>query len=165
MRREIVIFLILYLLWIVLSGMFDVFHLSLGFISCFIVTFMSRDLIFRSEKISKNHLKHAIRFILYVPWLLYQILLSNIHVAYLVLHPKTIIDPALVSYKSKLKDDISKVVFANSITLTPGTITIDIVNDTFIIHCISKKVADDLFSGEMENRIAFIFEDEKVRRS
>lgn len=154
--RYLALFAALFSMWMVWSGMFDAFHLSLGVISCAIVTFTTHDLVFRG----KNHrhaLQTTIRFIKYIPWLLYQIMLSNIHVAYLVLHPKMPIDPRLVRFKCGLTGDISRVTFGNSITLTPGTITADIVDGEFTVHALSKKTADDLLTGDMEKRVARIF--------
>jgi multicomponent Na+:H+ antiporter subunit E len=121
---------------------------------------MSHDLLFKSEKFSVRHAIEFVRFIKYIPWLLYQIILSNIHVAYLVLHPRMPIEPNLIRFKSKLKKDISLVTFANSITLTPGTITADIKDGEYYVHCVSKKVADDLLTGDMEKRVSHIFEEE-----
>ncbi len=165
MSRRVVTFIILFTLWCIFSGMFDAFHLSLGVISCLIVTLISGDLIFKNKKVTAEHVREGINFIKYIPWLLYQILLANIHLAYLVLHPKMPIEPSVIQYKSKLKKDISKVVFANSIILTPGTITMDITeNNEFIVHCISQKVADDLYTGEMEERVAHVF-NEDIKRS
>jgi len=139
--------------------MFDAFHISLGVISCALVTFLSHDLFFK-EKLSYRNIVETVRFIKYIPWLLYQIVLSNIHVAYLVLHPKMPIEPSMVRLETELKKDLSLVAYANSITLTPGTITADIVDRKhYIVHCISKKVADDLLAGDMEKRIAHIFEE------
>lgn len=158
--KYIATFLILFLNWVIWSGMFDAFHLSLGVISCALVTFLSHDLLFK-EGFSYRNIVEAVRFIKYVPWLLYQIVLSNIHVAYLVLHPKMPIDPFMITVQTKLKKDISLVAYANSITLTPGTITADIVERKhYVVHCISKKVADDLFAGEMEKKVAHIFEED-----
>jgi multicomponent Na+:H+ antiporter subunit E len=137
--------------------MFDAFHLSLGVISCLLVIYMSHDILFTREKFTSKHLIEVIRFIKYIPWLLYQIVLSNIYVARLVMNPKMPIDPQVIRFKTKLKKNISVVTFANSITLTPGTITADIVDGEFYVHCISKKVADDLLTGEMENKAAYIF--------
>ncbi len=97
------------------------------------------------------------RFIMYIPWLLYQIVLSNFHVAYLALGPRRLIDPKIIKFKSKLESDISMVTFANSITLTPGTITVDVKDGVYYVHAVSKKVAEDLMTGEMEDRIAHIF--------
>jgi len=99
----------------------------------------------------------AWRFLKYIPWLLYQILLSNIHVASLVLRRKMPINPQILTFKTKLETDISCVTLANSITLTPGTITMDIGDGLFYVHALSKKVADDLKTGEMEDRVAHIF--------
>ncbi|MEN2995023.1 MAG: Na+/H+ antiporter subunit E [Thermodesulfovibrio sp.] len=161
MNKKVVTFFILFGFWCIFSGMFDIFHLSLGAISCLIITLISGDLLFSSEKITKSHIIEGFRFIKYIPWLFYQIILANIHVAYLVLHPKMPIEPFVLEYKAKLKKDISKVVFANSIILTPGTITMDITKDNiFIIHCISRKVAEDLLTGEMEEKVAKIFEED-----
>ncbi|UCH46012.1 MAG: Na+/H+ antiporter subunit E [Nitrospiraceae bacterium] len=158
--RYFIVFFILLLHWILWSGKFDAFHISLGIISCALVTFMSHDLFLKREKLSSRLLTESIRFIKYVPWLLYQIVLSNIHVASLVLSPKMPIDPKLIRYKTKLKSDISLVTFANSITLTPGTITADINDEEYVVHALSRKVADDLMTGEMEDKVAHIFEEE-----
>jgi len=158
--RYFILFFILYLHWILWSGKFDAFHLSLGVISCALVTFMSYDLYFKRKKFSSKIIVEAIRFIKYIPWLFYQIVLSNIHVASLVLSPKMPIDPKVIRYKTKLKTDIALVTFANSITLTPGTITADISEGEYYVHALSKKVADDLMTGKMEDKVAYIFEEE-----
>ncbi|MDY6844380.1 MAG: Na+/H+ antiporter subunit E [Thermodesulfobacteriota bacterium] len=97
------------------------------------------------------------RFLAYIPWLIYQIVMSNIHVAALALNPKLPIDPQIIRFTVKLETDISWVTLANSITLTPGTITMDIMNGEFYVHALSKKVAEDLDTGEMEDRVAHIF--------
>lgn len=159
--RYIVTFIILFTNWIIWSGLFDAFHMSLGVISCLIVTFMSHDLLFKRQKFSISDFGEVFRFILYVPWLLYQITLSNIHVAKIVLKPQMPIDPEIVRYKYRLKKDVSITTFANSIILTPGTITAQITEEEFFVHCIDKKVADDLFTGEMEDRIARVFGEDK----
>lgn len=155
--RYIITFLILFLNWVIWSGMFDAFHLALGVISCMIVTYTTHDILFTREKFSYKHIIEVWRFIKYIPWLLWQIVLSNIHVAALVLSPKMPIEPHMVRIKVKLKKDIAIVTYANSIILTPGTITADITDGEFLVHCISKKVADDLLTGEMEKRVAHIF--------
>lgn len=157
--RYIITFLILFVPWTLWSGKFDSFHLSLGVISCILVTFMSHDLMFKRKEFSARQIGEIFRFIKYIPWLIYQIILSNIHVAYLALSPRMPIDPKMIRFKTKLKKDISLAVFANSITLTPGTITADIKDGEYYVHALSKKVADDLLTGEMENKVAGIFED------
>jgi multicomponent Na+:H+ antiporter subunit E len=154
-------FIILFGFWILLSGRFDLFHLSLGIISCALVSFLSRDLLF-TGKINRNHISQLLRLLKYLPWLFYQIVLANLYVAYLALHPKSAqkIDPHIVRFKGKLKTDMAVTTFANSITLTPGTITLLVKDDFFYVHAISKKVADDLLTGEMEDRVAEIYQEE-----
>ena len=99
------------------------------------------------------------RFLLYLPWLLYQIFLANIHVMRLVLHPrmKDLIDPKIIAFDSKLKSDMARVTFANSITLTPGTITVYVsVYGRFSVHAIDQASGKAL-PGEMEERIGKVF--------
>ncbi|MBW1999003.1 MAG: Na+/H+ antiporter subunit E [Deltaproteobacteria bacterium] len=147
---------ILYAFWILLSGIFDAFHLILGAICCIVVAYLYHDLLFANVRVGDIRTV-AWRFIRYIPWLMYQILMSNIHVASLVLRREMPIAPQVLRFKTKLETDISCVTLANSITLTPGTITMDIQDGEFFVHAISKKVADELKAGEMEDRVAHIF--------
>ncbi len=155
-------FVILFGFWIFLSGIFDIFHLSLGVISCSLVSWISRDLLFSEKRVAKKHLIQIFRFLKYLVWLLYQIVLANLHVAYLVLHPKmyALIDPHILRFRVHLKSELPLTTFANSITLTPGTITVLIQKNHFFVHSLSQKVADDLLTGEMEKRVSHIYEEE-----
>ena len=156
--RYIYTFLIMFGFWILLSGKFDLFHLTLGVLSSGLVAWLSTDVLMLDSK-KNDRLAIAFRFISYVPWLLYQIVISTLHVTFLALHPKMkeLIDPTIVTFKTKLKTDIAKVALANSITLTPGTITIRIEGQVFYVHAISRKAAAGL-PGEMEDRLAKVFE-------
>lgn len=153
-------FLIMFGFWVLLSGKFDLFHLTLGVISSLLVAIMSHDLLFTERK-RKGRLAEALRFIRYIPWLLFQILKANLHVATLALHPRMIdlIDPKIIKFKSKLKKDIALVTLANSITLTPGTITVRCQDGEFYVHALSKVSASGL-PGEMEERVAKVFKEE-----
>ena len=157
----LITFIILFVFWIFLSGQFDIFHLSLGGISCVLVSRISGNLLFREKSIRSAYPWEVLRFLTYLPWLLYQIVLANIHVAYLVLHPNmlTLIDPHIIRFKVKLKTDIGLTTFANSITLTPGTITVLIHEGSFYVHAINQKVTDDLLTGEMEDRVTQIYKE------
>ena len=156
--RYIYTFLIMFGFWILLSGKFDLFHMTLGVISSALVSALSGDILIHDTR-KNDRLAVAFRFICYIPWLLYQIVLSTIHVAYLALHPKMLrrIDPTIVTFRTKLKSNVAQVALANSITLTPGTITIRVVDGVFYVHAISRKAAAGL-PGEMEDRLARVFE-------
>lgn len=152
-----VTFIILFIFWILMSGRFDYFHLSLGIISCAIVARASHDLLFKDIKAKKRHIE-VIRFIKYLPWLLHQIVLANIHIAYLALHPRMLklIDPHIIRFKTRLKKDLSLLTFGNSITLTPGTITVLIKEGHYYVHAIDRFVAEGL-PGDMEKRVGHIY--------
>ena len=153
-----VTWLIMFTFWIVFSGRFDGFHIILGVISCTIVAMISGDLLFSSPQ-PRGIIRLWLRFLAYIPWILYQILLANLHVMYLVFHPrmKELIDPKIIEFDSRLTGDIARTTFANSITLTPGTITVEVTAlGRFSVHCIDVKSGQSL-PGEMEQRIAKIF--------
>ncbi len=153
-------FIALLCLWVILSGKFDLFHMSLGVISCAIVSIFSGDLLFPQSR-TKGLFRQWFRVIAYIPWLLYQVGVANLYVLYLVFHPRMmeLIDPRIIRFDSTLKKEISLVTFANSITLTPGTITMYVsVNGTFHVHAIDQKSGEPL-PGEMEKRVARAFED------
>lgn len=155
--------IIMFTFWIILSGKFTILFLSLGFVSSLLVAFVFHKFfmkIFFAKITSKELLigiRQVLRFLVYVPWLFYQIILANIHVAYLVLHPRMPINPTLIRFKSKVKKPASIVTFANSITLTPGTITVDWKDGEYCVHALDKFSAEGLLEGEMENRVAWIF--------
>ena len=152
-----VTFIFLFIFWILMSGRFDYFHLSLGIISCAIVAHASHDLLFKDIRAKKRHIE-VIRFIKYLPWLLHQIVLANIHIAYLALHPRMLklIDPHIIRFKTRLKKDLSLLTFGNSITLTPGTITVLIKEGHYYVHAIDRFVAEGL-PGDMEKRVGHIY--------
>jgi multicomponent Na+:H+ antiporter subunit E len=155
-QNFIATFVILFLFWMLLSGFFDFFHLTLGVICTAVVSFLSHDLLFANVRVGDIRLI-IIRFFAYIPWLINQIMMANFHVAYLALSPKMPIDPQIMMFKTKLESDMSWVTLANSITLTPGTITMDIKDGEFFVHALDKKVAEDLDTGEMEDRVAHMF--------
>jgi multicomponent Na+:H+ antiporter subunit E len=158
LSRFALTFVIMFGVWILLSGRFDAFHLSLGLISCGIVSYLSSDLLFSAPR-PRGLLSQWARFVRYIPWLMVQIIKANLHVTYLTLHPRMmeLIDPRIIKFQSKLKSDLALVTFANSITLTPGTITVDIsIDGDFKVHAIDKASGDPL-PGEMEANIAKAF--------
>lgn len=141
----------------VCSGLLDLFHLSLGVISCGLVTWMSSDLLFANRETSlRRRLRQGRRMAWYLLWLLWQIVLANLHLLRLSFAPRSALQPQIVRYETKLETDFEKFLLANSITLTPGTVTMKILGNTFYIHAISDFAAEGL-NGPMEAHIAHIF--------
>lgn len=144
--------------WCLLSGKFDAFHLSLGVLSSALIAYFSGDLLFPDPPSLKT-LRLGFRFLRYIPWLLYQIFRSAVHLLFLSFHPRMmdLIDPYVLRFQSKLKDDLAQITFANSITLTPGTITIYVdFHRDFSVYAIDRHSGESL-PGEMEERIARTF--------
>ena len=144
--------LIMFAFWIFLSGKFSFILLLSGVISSLLVSYMSNDLLIGNGDIKLGFIR-TIRFIRFLPWLLWQIVLANIDLALRTLHPKMPINPILINIKNNLKSDLGMVILANSITLTPGTVTIDVNENEFLVHVISEKAAQSLISGEMQARV------------
>ena len=160
MVSKILTFLLMFGLWIVLSGRFDPFHLCLGVIASLGISYLSSELLFERDSKLSSIFKVFFRFLAYLPYLFYQIFIANLHVLYLAFHPrmKELIDPKIVRFQSRLKKGLSLVTLANSITLTPGTITVFVSMDgAFRVHAIDKRSREDL-PGEMEERILKVFE-------
>ncbi|MFW5905962.1 MAG: Na+/H+ antiporter subunit E [Desulfobia sp.] len=160
MMTYIYTFILLFGFWLLLSGRFDLFHLSLGLIASLLVSLMSADLLFQRNR-RGGRLAEAGRFLLYIPWIIKEIFLSSLHVAYLALHPdmKRLLKPGIIVFETSLKKDISQTVLANSITLTPGTITIRVVDNVFYVHALTSMFAEGL-PGKMEKKIAGVFGEE-----
>lgn len=153
-------FIIMFASWIILSGRFDLFHLGLGLVSCLLVAYFSSDLLFPAVNLRRMRTQWP-RFILYIPWLLLEVFKANLHVLKLVFHPRMLdlIDPRIIKFRSKLKGELALVTFANSITLTPGTITVYVTDyGEFEVHVIDQASAEAL-PGEMEARIAEVFKE------
>ncbi len=145
--------------WFVFSGRYDVFHLVLGMISSLIVTWASGDLLSPNRKISMRcAMTISWRMAVYLIWLVIEVVKANIHVFKLALSPnvRDRIEPSIVTFKTVLKTDLAKFVLANSITLTPGTVTIKIEDGVFVVHAIDTSAAEGL-QEQMERRVAHIF--------
>ncbi len=152
--------MLLFALWLVLSGMFDVLHLAYGVFSVALVMLLNHRLHLLPLSPGESATEHPIilhRLLFYLLWLLWQIVQSGIYVAYIVLHPRMPIDPRIVFFRSRQANVQARVILGNSITLTPGTITIEIEGDRFMVHALNGEVADGLVSGDMECRVARLY--------
>ncbi|RAP27354.1 cation transporter [Candidatus Marinamargulisbacteria bacterium SCGC AG-333-B06] len=155
----IISFILLLPFWFLMSGKFDFFHIILGLLSVFIVSLWSGKILIQSPETSLlSRFNEFIRFIKYAIWLMIEIVKSNIHVIKVSLsrNLKENINPQIVIFKTSLKKDFSKFILANSITLTPGTVTIRIKDDEFIIHALTNHTAAGI-PGNMEAKIAHVF--------
>ncbi len=151
MRHSISLFLFLFAVWLLLSGYFETLLLVLGLVSCaFVVWIAKRQDVVDHEGHPVN--LRPIRWIQYTFWLIGEIVKSNIDVARRVWHPKLPISPTIVKVPADA-DELRQVIYANSITLTPGTVSIDLTDATITVHALTREGAMALEQGEMARRV------------
>jgi multicomponent Na+:H+ antiporter subunit E len=153
----LITFVLMFICWIVLSGKFEPLLLVLGFVSSFLVAYYFYDLMM--PVMERSYLGMFFRWNCYIPWLLLEIMKANFHMLYISFHPRMAekIEPQIITFKTRLKSDIAIATLANSITLTPGTITITADADgVFRVHAIDRECADAL-PGTMAEKVARIF--------
>ncbi len=138
--------------WMLWSWHFEWMLLVSGAVSCLVVVSLSwRMRIIDSE--GEPLLQLGLRPLLYIPWLMWQIVRSNIDVARRILSPGVPISPKLIEVPVSQKSDLGTVIFANSITLTPGTISVRIRDGVILVHALSEEAAEELLQGEMGRRV------------
>ena len=144
---------VLALLWIALSGYFTVLQLSLGVFSCIFVIWLSIRLDLLPEESRRISL---FRLAAYLIWLVKQIIFSNFRIARIVLSTRPQLHRRVVHSKVKQHTTLGVAIYANSITLTPGTVTLDAEEDDLSVHVLTRRCADDLLGDEMNRRVAGI---------
>jgi len=161
--------LILFGFWIILSGKFDVQHLLMGLATVLIVSWMCRPFL-SVASVANPEKDYALfdlpylKLFFYAGWLCRELVKANVEVALIVLNPQMPISPRLVTFKKTMDNPVAQTVLANSITLTPGTITVDVEEDVYTIHALTEKAALSLVplagEGEMLTRVGRLFNEQ-----
>ncbi len=149
--RTISLFAVLYGTWLLLSGIWEPFLMISGAVASLLVVIIAH----RMDVVDGEG--HPIdltwRAILYYPWLFWQIMLSNLQVLRIVLHPRLPISPVAGWVPAGQSSSVGLVTFANSITLTPGTVALTVLEDRIHVHALTQGGLDDLRAGEMNRRV------------
>lgn len=138
-------------IWLLLSGIFDPFFLSLAAVSCALIVYLARRMDLIDHEGVPVHVSW--RFALYLPWLVWQIVLANVDVFRRIVDPRLPIDPELRWVPADQKTDLCRAIFANSITLTPGTVSTDVDSGRIRVHAIDQSGLDELEAGAMNARV------------
>lgn len=152
MKQAVFLFVLLLGVWLLLSGHFDPLLVTFGLLSCAAVVAIGLHLRIVDAEALPVHL--AFQLVLYLPWLFKEIVLSNLAVARVILDPRLPIRPRLLRVPASQRSEIAQVVYANSITLTPGTITLDVRDGMLLVHALTRESAEGLLGGEMDRRVA-----------
>ncbi len=150
--RLVSTFLVLFAFWLLLSGFFTAFLMLAGIGSALAVVLFAR----RMDVV--DHEGHPIHLapralLVYWPWLFKEIVKSACTVASIIVRPSLPISPTMVRVRATQKTDVGRTTFANSITLTPGTLSVEVGEEEFLVHALTRQGANDLASGDMDRRV------------
>ena len=154
--------IVLFVVWVILSGKFDAFHLSVGGITALMTARLSLYLIRLQPpmgRLNDQPLRGVswLRVLAYVPWLSWQVTLSSLQIVRVVFDPKLPVRPRIIRFSGDLPHTLARLTLSHSITLTPGTVTLEVEDDEFEVHVLTPVLAEALESGEMQNRVAALF--------
>jgi multicomponent Na+:H+ antiporter subunit E len=146
----------LFAFWLALSGHYTAFLVAVGAASAVLCTVIA----LRLRILDDAHAVHLLpRAATYWPWLVWEVLKSAWGVVKIVLHPALPISPTLLVVKPSQKTPVGVATYANSITMTPGTLTVGVGKNSLLVHAVSREGADDLETGRMDKRVR-VFEGE-----
>ena len=143
---------VLFGFWLAWSGHYSVLITSLGAASCLFIVWLTRRMDILDKEAVPFHMVPRVFF--YWIWLFKEIGKANWDLMKVIFSPKLNIQPNVFAAKATQKTDVGLVTYANSITLTPGTVTIDIDDDTFIVHALTDDFREGVLSGEMDARVS-----------
>lgn len=165
-RQYITLVVMLFLFWLVLSGNFTPKHLLYGIITSVISAWICMPLLMvpEDEKRERRYFLFDLSYgklILYYIWLIKELIKANIDVAKAELSPNLNISPRIVRFRYFAKNPIAKALLANSITLTPGTVTLFVSHEgVYEVHALTENLAKGLEEGEMQRRVAALFKED-----
>jgi multicomponent Na+:H+ antiporter subunit E len=150
MMTRIVLFIVAFFTWIFLTWSVDLEHLIFGILIGILVSFTTGDIFEKRMPISRD-INRYLWFFYYIPLFVWECIKANIDGAYRVIHPDLPINPGIVKVKTSLKSDMALTFLANSLTLQPGTMTVDIdkENGLLYIHWVDVKSQDIQAASEM----------------
>lgn len=142
-------------LWLLLSGHYNGLLLALGLGSVLLVSAISVRMGAAGREGQPLPL-HPLRLLGYWVWLLWAIIRSGIAVCRVIVHPRLAVQPSVVRVTSSQTGSLGRVLYANSITLTPGTVTIDVAGDEIAVHALTRAAAEELQKGRMDRLAAAV---------
>ncbi|HUU38362.1 MAG TPA: Na+/H+ antiporter subunit E [Candidatus Desulfaltia sp.] len=160
-RNLAVQFALLFGLWILMSGHYDAFHVGAGAacaLAVVAVNFRLNKFFFIRDDLCQCAPIRLRRLLVYVPWLLWQIVVASLQVAAVVLNPKMPVNPSFVRFRTKLPTIAARVILANSITLTPGTITVELEDDAFLVHSLIDASHSSILDGTLPGQVARLYD-------
>ena len=150
--KSLILFLILLCLWLLMSGYYSDLLISLGIISCAFCVYIAK----RGKLIDDEGLPIFFmpRLLNYLIWLFKEILKSNLATGKVIINGK--VEPETFTVKASQVTDVAKVTYANSITLTPGTVTTKMHKDVFEVHALNADFGNDIRTNKMDRKVTWL---------
>lgn len=152
LRYGISLTISLFGIWLLWSGHYTPLLIILGFVCCLSVVLIVHRMGILDAESQPVHL--VFKLLRYIPWLLGQIVLANIQVARIVLNPRLPVSPKVFTVKAGQHTDLGRAIHANSITLTPGTVSLKVDAASIEVHALTEDFADGAQQGEMDRRVS-----------
>jgi multicomponent Na+:H+ antiporter subunit E len=143
---------VLFVFWLALSGHYTGFLVTIGAASAVLCAYLAIKLRLVDQTFAFHLLPRAL---LYWPWLVWEILKSAWSVSWTILNPRLPISPTMLRVKAGQKTQVGIATYANSITLTPGTLTVGVDGNDLLIHALNASGADDLETGRMDAQVSW----------
>ena len=148
--RTVALFISLAVTWAAWSGHTEPLMIAFGIASCLAVLWLALRMGVVDEEGEPTHL--LLGLIVYLPWLLVEIVKANLHVARVIWTPKMPIRPAVFRTPASQRTDLGRAIYANSITLTPGTLSLDVRREGILVHALTEATRRGVEEGEMDRR-------------
>jgi multicomponent Na+:H+ antiporter subunit E len=142
---------VLFGFWLTLSGYLEPFLVSAGAASAAGVVWLAHRMALIDHEGHPIHLRG--RILTYLPWLFKEIAKSAWDVTKIIVNPRLPVTPAMIRVKASQRTSVGVVAYANSITLTPGTISVEVSDGTILVHALTKEGAESLATGYMDRRV------------
>jgi len=150
--KPLILMLVLIFAWLLWSGIYTPLLLSLGLGSCILTLYFAYRIHYFDRDVFSLHV--IPRLPRYWGWLLVEIVKSSLTVARIILQRHMPISPTVVEFEADSTDAVSQVILGNSITLTPGAVTLDVHGGKLLVHCLTEDGAESLLAGEFNKRAA-----------
>ena len=152
MFRKLGLVITLFIFWLLLSGIYQPLIIAFGIASSLLVAWIAHRMDVIDHEGFPIHL--GAKAVSYWPWLIWEIIKANIDVAAIIIKPKLPITPTMFNSPASQKTEVGQVTYANSITLTPGTISVGVADGIVEVHALTSQSADDVITGRMDKRVS-----------
>ncbi|MFB6303870.1 MAG: Na+/H+ antiporter subunit E [Haloferacaceae archaeon] len=156
-RRLATVFGLTYVFYLAVGGFAGGLDLLTGALSAGVVALSLSRVALREEPAFPRSAVRLARMAVFLPVLLWEVVKANVAIAYVILHPRLPVDPSVWTLETDTREGLERMVLANGITLTPGTLALDVDGRTFTVHSLTPAARSDLEGGRLERLVAWVF--------